>query len=63
VRLARLSSRIGPSGGHRLNAFWTLLNTRAISVSVANDALNFGISWLGIVLIIAAMLVWRRLRR
>jgi len=44
-------------------SLWSLLNTRAISVSVANDALNFGISWLGIVLIIAAMLLWRRLRR
>jgi len=44
-------------------SLWSLLNSRAISVSVANDALNFGISWLGIVLVVAAMLLWRRLRR
>jgi hypothetical protein len=46
-----------------VNAFWTLLNSRAIAIDVANGALNFGISWLGIVIIVAGMLLWRRLRR
>ncbi len=44
-------------------SLWNLINTRAISVSVAHDAFNFEISWLGIVLIVGAMLLWRRLRR
>jgi len=44
-------------------SLWSLLNTRAISVSVANDALEFGISWLGILLVVGLMLLWRRLKR
>ena len=44
-------------------SLWNLINMRAISVSVAHDAFNFEISWLGIVLIVGAMLLWRRLRR
>jgi len=44
-------------------SFWTLLNERALSVSVAEGAFNFEISWLGILLIVGAMLLWRYLRR
>jgi len=44
-------------------SFWTLLNERALSVSVAQGAFNFEISWFGIVLIVGAMLLWRYLRR
>jgi len=44
-------------------SLWSWLNTHALSVSVANGAVDFGISWLGIFLIIGAMLLWRHLRR
>jgi hypothetical protein len=46
-----------------MSSLWSLVNTRAIYVSVAHDAFNFEISWLGILLVIGAMLLWRRLRR
>jgi hypothetical protein len=44
-------------------SLWSLINNRAISVDVAQGAFDFGISWLGILLIIGAMLLWRHLRR
>jgi ABC-type nickel/cobalt efflux system permease component RcnA len=44
-------------------SFWSLLNERALSVSVAQGAFNFEISWFGILLIVGAMLLWRYLRR
>lgn len=46
-----------------MSSFWSFVNTRALSISVAHDAFNFDISWLGILLIVGAMLLWRRLRR
>jgi hypothetical protein len=46
-----------------MSSLWVLVNTRAISVSVAEGAFDFEISWLGIILIVGAMLLWRRLRR
>jgi len=46
-----------------MQALWSLINTRALSVSVAHDVFNFEISWFGILLIVGAMLLWRRLRR
>jgi hypothetical protein len=44
-------------------SLWSLVNTRALSVSVAQGAFQFELSWLGILLIIGAMLLWRYLRR
>ena len=44
-------------------SFWSLVNTRALSVSVAQGAFDFEISWLGVLLIVGAMLLWRFLRR
>ena len=47
----------------RMDTFWSVLNARALSVSVAHDAFSFEISWLGVALVIGAMLLWRYLRR
>ena len=44
-------------------SLWSLINTRVLSVEVAQGAFSFEISWLGILLIIGAMLLWRHLRR
>ena len=44
-------------------SFWSLLNERALAVSVAQGAFNFEISWFGILLIVGGMLLWRYLRR
>jgi hypothetical protein len=44
-------------------AFWSLINTKALSVSLAQGAFSFEISWFGILLIFGAMLLWRYLRR
>jgi len=44
-------------------SFWSLVNTRALSVSVAQGAFDFEISWLGVLLIVGTMLLWRFLRR
>jgi hypothetical protein len=46
-----------------MDAIWTFLKGRALSVSVAHDAFNFDISWLGIILVVAALLLFRHLRR
>lgn len=46
-----------------MQALWSLANTRALSVSVAQGAFSFELSWLGILLIVGAMLLWRYLRR
>jgi hypothetical protein len=42
---------------------WSLINTRALSVSLAQGAFNFELSWLGLLLIVGALLLWRYLRR
>ncbi len=46
-----------------MEAIWTFLKGRALYVSVAHDAFTFDISWLGIILVIGAMLLFRHLRR
>ena len=46
-----------------MNYAWSVLKERAIFVSFAGDAFHFDLSWLGIILVIAAMALWRRLRR
>ena len=42
---------------------WNVLKERAVFISFAGDAFHFDVSWLGIILIVAAMFLWRRLRR
>jgi hypothetical protein len=46
-----------------MSTLWAIINMRALSVSVAQDAFNFEVSWLGILLVFALMFLWRRLRR
>ena len=46
-----------------MNQLWALLKTRALYVSFGHDAFNFDLSWLGVILIAAAVLIIRRLRR
>jgi hypothetical protein len=46
-----------------MTSLWSLVNTRALSVEIAQGAFSFEISWLGILLMIGAMLLWRHLRR
>ncbi len=46
-----------------MDSLWAFLKGHALSVSVAQNAFNFDISWLGIVLIVAAALLIRYLRR
>lgn len=46
-----------------MNAVWNILKERALFVSFAGDSFHFEISWLGVILVVAAMLLWRRLRR
>lgn len=53
----------GPRARERMDQLWTLLKTRALYVSFGHDAFNFDLSWLGIILVVAAALVIRRLRR
>jgi len=52
-------------GGARMtmDALWTFLRGRALYVSVAHDSFNFDISWLGVLLVVGAALLIRRLRR
>ncbi|HWI25613.1 MAG TPA: hypothetical protein VN668_01505 [Stellaceae bacterium] len=44
-------------------ALWPMINHTALSVSVAQGAFSFELSWLGVALIVGAMLLWRYLRR
>lgn len=46
-----------------MDTLWTFLKGRALYVSIAHDAFNFEISWLGVVIVVAAMLLIRHLRR
>ena len=46
-----------------MDALWAFLRAPAIHVAVARDAFVFDISWLGIVLVVAALLLFRYLRR
>ncbi len=46
-----------------LDSFLAFLRAPAVHVAIARDAFVFDVSWLGVVLIVGAMLLWRRLRR
>ena len=52
-----------PFSGNSMTELWNILRERALFVSFAGDAFHFEISWLGVILVIAAMVIWRRLRR
>ncbi len=46
-----------------MDSIWNVLKEKALYVSFAGDAFHFEISWLGVILVVAIMFVWRRLRR
>ncbi|HXP30795.1 MAG TPA: LPXTG cell wall anchor domain-containing protein [Stellaceae bacterium] len=46
-----------------MESLWAFLKAPAIHIAVARDAFVFDISWLGIVLVVGALLLFRRLRR
>ena len=46
-----------------MDTLWAFLKGRALYVSIAHDAFNFEISWLGVLLVVAALLLFRYLRR
>ena len=46
-----------------MDFLWAFLRAPAIHVAIARDAFVFDISWLGIVLVIGALLLLRYLRR
>ncbi|HXQ52712.1 MAG TPA: hypothetical protein VN802_16575 [Stellaceae bacterium] len=45
-----------------MESLWAFLRAPAIHIAIARDAFVFDVSWLGIVIVVAAMLLWRRLR-
>lgn len=46
-----------------METFLAFLRAPAVHVAIARDAFVFDVSWLGIVLVVGAVLLWRRLRR
>ena len=46
-----------------MDSVWAFLRAPAIHVAVARDAFVFDISWLGIVLVLGVLLLFRHLRR
>jgi len=56
---------IAPDAGGlpSMDSVWAFLRAPAIHVAVARDAFVFDISWLGIVLVLGVLLLFRHLRR
>lgn len=46
-----------------MESLWSFLRAPAVHIVVARDAFTFDISWLGVVLVVAALLIFRHLRR
>ena len=46
-----------------MSNIWAVLRQRALEVSLAGDAFSFQISWLGILIVVALILLVRWLRR
>lgn len=46
-----------------MESLWSFLQAPAVHIVVARDAFTFDISWLGVVLVVAALLIFRHLRR
>ena len=46
-----------------MESLWNFLKAPAVHVAIARDAFTFDISWLGVVLVIGALLLFRHLRR
>lgn len=46
-----------------MELLWAFLRAPAVHVALARDAFVFDISWLGVVLVIGALLLFRHLRR
>jgi len=52
-----------PKESLTVDSFLAFLRAPALHVAIARDAFVFDISWLGIVLVVGAMLLWRWLKR
>jgi hypothetical protein len=46
-----------------MDSLWAFLRAPAIHIALARDAFVFDVSWLGIVLVIAALFLLRYLKR
>jgi hypothetical protein len=46
-----------------VSALWAFLQAPALHVALARDAFVFDVSWLGVVLVIAALVLLRYLKR
>jgi hypothetical protein len=46
-----------------MESLWAFLRAPAVHVALARDAFVFDISWLGVVLVVGALLLFRHLRR
>ncbi len=46
-----------------MDSVWAFLRAPALHVAFARDAFTFDISWLGVVLVVGALLLFRYLRR
>ena len=46
-----------------MGSLWAFLEARAIHVAIARDAFVFDVSWLGVLLVIAALFLLRYLKR
>jgi hypothetical protein len=46
-----------------MESVWAFLKAPAIHIAIARDAFVFDISWLGVVLVVGALLLFRHLRR
>jgi hypothetical protein len=46
-----------------VGALWAFLQAPAVHVAIARDAFVFDVSWLGVVLVIAALFLLRYLKR
>ncbi|MGH8115083.1 MAG: hypothetical protein ACREPS_08540, partial [Rhodanobacteraceae bacterium] len=53
----------GKKNSVTVDSILAFLHAPALHVAIARDAFVFDISWLGVALIIGALLLWRRLRR
>ncbi len=46
-----------------MDSLWAFLRAPAIHIALARDAFVFDVSWLGVVLVIAALILLRYLKR
>jgi hypothetical protein len=46
-----------------MSTLWAFLEAPAVHIAIARDAFVFDVSWLGVTLVIAALFLWRYLKR